>query len=107
MNENKLMPQHGQGENIAMDSKVGRMPKFAAMDSVVVDAANLTSDQVGELAEPIKPGTSTQFSTLKAILQQLILLNERLEKWERSYVAYQEMLQDGSIPVYKKEADNA
>lgn len=56
----KLMPQDWEGKNIAVDSKVkGRMPKFAAMDLVVVDAPNLTSDQISELAQPISPKKCT------------------------------------------------
>jgi hypothetical protein len=45
------------------------------------------------------------FSTLKAIMQQLILINERLEKWEQTYIAYQEMRRVGSMPVYKKKEE--
>lgn len=45
------------------------------------------------------------FSILKAILQQLISLNERLEKWEQTYIAYQEMRRVGSRPVYKKKEE--
>ena len=92
--------------NIAVDSNVeGRMPKADEMEHVVVDAPSLTPDQISELAQPISPDTSTQSSTLKAILQQLILINERLEKWEQTYVAYQEMQRIWRRPVYKKKED--
>lgn len=45
------------------------------------------------------------FSILKAILQQLVSLNERLEKWEQAYVAHQEMQRIWRRPVYKKKEE--